>query len=194
MKPVIKYFGNLFEVTVVGLLAALIAAVFVGGVIAPDILDHCRDFPPRGTNCCAKVAVTNEVEAIKYALAQKASFSTVESGSKVFEAYGRLVTTVVSLITVLGVFFVYFSRKSHRELEEEVRSHIEREMTKIEAIKFEVEAKVKEVDELKTDCNELFSQLDEYHKNDDRLRQRKRPPSSQDVANDVDAELESEGV
>jgi hypothetical protein len=44
--------------------------------------------------------------------------------SEIFEAYGRLLTMLLALGSVLGVFFGYFVRKSLREMEEDLRTHV----------------------------------------------------------------------
>jgi len=43
-----------------------------------------------------------------------------------FEAYARLITLMLSILSVLGLFFAYFVRKSLREMEEDVEKRFDR--------------------------------------------------------------------
>ena len=52
------------------------------------------------------------------------SLSTEPKSSEMFETYGRLLTMLLAFVSVIGVFFGYFVRKSLREVEEDMRCQV----------------------------------------------------------------------
>jgi hypothetical protein len=50
--------------------------------------------------------------------------STEPKNSEIFETYGKLLTMLLAIVSVLGVFFGYFVRKSLREVEEDMRRQV----------------------------------------------------------------------
>jgi hypothetical protein len=201
MSHLWKYIGNLFEIIVVGLLAAIIAAVFVFGVIAPNLFDYEKNmvrnnFPAHDQKLCMNVPQgnvsldltnippqpKNGKKESKGNICTQADWSLPATGcsfekeAKVFEAYGRLVTTIATLMTVLGVFFVYFSRKSHRELEQEIQSKLDAKVNEFKSFTEAAQVDLdkgnelkKECEKLKNNCEDLFSRLNEFIKKSDQL-------------------------
>lgn len=83
-----------------------------------------------------------------------------------FEAYARLITLVLSILSVLGLFFAYFVRKSLREIEEDVEKRFDRTLksweTDQKAIRdqnatyaSEIKAKFDEIVKLHADIKQL---------------------------------------
>lgn len=54
--------------------------------------------------------------------------STEPKSSEIFETYGKLLTMLLAFVSVLGVFFGYFVRKSLREVEEDMRQQVKDNM------------------------------------------------------------------
>jgi uncharacterized membrane-anchored protein YhcB (DUF1043 family) len=64
--------------------------------------------------------------------------------SKVFEAYGRLITLIVGLVSALGIFGGYFIRKSIKETEEDVEKKLKESLAKWEEERKEINRKFDE--------------------------------------------------
>lgn len=50
--------------------------------------------------------------------------STEPKSSEIFETYGKLLTMLLAFVSVLGVFFGYFVRKSLRDVEDDMRRQV----------------------------------------------------------------------
>jgi predicted Holliday junction resolvase-like endonuclease len=129
--------------------------------------------------------------------------------SSLFDSYGRFVTLLVGLLSVLGIFFGYFVRKSIHEMEEKMETKIDKilanwkeEKTQIkdsyEKQSDQLNLKLGEVGSLKAEVDGLKFRLTEYLDNYDKSKQKytagpARP--SQDptsVAHELDEAMSTE--
>jgi hypothetical protein len=78
--------------------------------------------------------------------------------SEIFETYGRLLTMLLAFLSVLGVFFGYFVRKSLREVEEDMRLHVTQTM------EFWEKEKKRLSDEVESELKEIRTQQADFNK------------------------------
>ncbi len=140
---------------VVGAIAILL--IMTLAVIASDYFDFVRRL----------VETTIHREPPSNSNTQAIAVSSTTDSSKVFEAYGRLITILVAFMSVLGVFFGYFVRRSIRETEDDMDKRLTRSLDGWEKERKEIkqeygdqsaklEKKIQEVSELE---NRLRSSL-----------------------------------
>ena len=101
-----------------------------------------------------------------------ASPSLEVKSSEIFETYGKLLTMLLGLVSVLGVFFGYFVRKSLREVEEDLRGHVQQNMDfwgkERDRLSNEVSGKLKEIAEQRQQQEKLSQ---EFEKTAERSKQ-----------------------
>lgn len=93
-------------------------SIFIVGVVLPDIMPYIG---PR-------LGLTPSSAAVAGASAQAAPLISPSHTPDTFETYARLVTLLLALVSVLGVFFGYFVRKSLRETEDDLDKRFDRQM------------------------------------------------------------------
>jgi len=159
--------------------------LLVIGILTPDLLPYLGP----------KLGLTTPVAA------QEAVSAPLQNPTmNVFETYARLVTLFLALVSVLGVFFGYFVRKSIRETEEEVDKRFDRNMALWEK---EKDGLIKKYGE---DATQLKSSLAVVDQLEQRLRealkeseaakeryQKPPPPAAKEVTKasaELDAQLE----
>src|SRR5690349_15427476 len=121
---------------------AVFFLLIVLAVTLPEYLDYCLlskqlDFqqkqpsaatnapPPMvGTNVTTTQVTTNK-EPVPTPWAQPSTQIKIPS-DRLFESYGRFLTLIVGLLSVLGVFFGYFVQKSLRETEKDLNDKLEK--------------------------------------------------------------------
>ena len=89
--------------------------ILVGAIIIPDLLPYLA--PKLGPGV---IETTTDV------VEHKTNLATPRINA--FETYARLVTLFLAIVSVLGVFFGYFVRKSIRETEEDIEKRFDRNM------------------------------------------------------------------
>lgn len=67
---------------------------------------------------------SSQSEGLSTSLSPVTILSDTERTSKIFDAYGRLLTLLVAMISIMGVFFGYFVRRTIREVEEDVEKRL----------------------------------------------------------------------
>ena len=83
--------------------------------------------------------------------------------SEIFDTYGKLITMLLGFISVLGVFFGYFVRKSLREAEEDLRDHVKLSMDLWEKEKDRLSAEVSnKLKEIAKDQGQQKTKADEF--------------------------------
>lgn len=89
----------------------------------------------------------------------------VATSASFFEAYARLITLLLSMVSVLGLFFAYFVRKSLRETEEDLERRFESSMKSWQAgqkkIAAQVTADAREIHERLKTVKDLEAKLNE---------------------------------
>lgn len=208
----------------------LVLALLVGATVLPDILPYLfGPKPPRYLPTPAPQMLpsaptppeTNPPSAVSPPpipatgttapplTVINASSPTISAGSampptstaQLFEAYARLVTLLLGVASVLGLFFGYFVRKSLRETEEDVDKRFDRSLAlwekeratlldqyKADATKLEAQIKISETLEKK--MHELMQELTDALQS---TRQSNEQPATVigDAASKVDAQLEN---
>lgn len=103
--------------------------------------------------------------------------------SLLFESYGRFITLLVGLLSVLGLFFGFFVRKSVHEMEEKMETKIEKILSDWKEEKTEIKqsykdqsdqlnTKLNEVGSLKAEVEDLKIRLTEYLDDYDKSKQK----------------------
>jgi hypothetical protein len=143
---------------------AFLLVVFMTGIIVPDYFNYQIRL--------AKIEAVSKISAAatKSSTAQTDSKSIVDNltspslevkSSEIFETYGKLLTMLLGLVSVLGVFFGYFVRKSLREVEEDLRGHVQQSM----------EFWGKERDRLSNEVSEKLREIAEQRRQQEKLSQ-----------------------
>lgn len=113
------------------LLGSFLLIVFVTGILAPDYFNYqirMAKIEAASKISAAAKSPASEQNASKAIADNLMSASLEVKSSEIFETYGKLLTMLLGLISVLGVFFGYFVRKSLREVEEDLRGHVQQNM------------------------------------------------------------------
>lgn len=146
---------------------AFLLLVFMTGILAPDYFNYQIRL--------AKIEAVSKISAAatKHTPAQTDSKSIVDTltsaslevkSSEIFETYGKLLTMLLGLVSVLGVFFGYFVRKSLREVEEDLRGHVQQSMDfwgkERDRLSSEVSGKLNEIAEQRQQQEKLSQEFE----------------------------------
>lgn len=130
----------------------------------------------------------------------------MQASASFFEAYARLITLMLSILSVLGLFFAYFLRKSLHEIEDGVEKRVDRTLKSWEEDQIKIKKQIaSDADETKKMYDEtsklyinikkleegLTDAMDEL----DRAKQREidaKSSSNQDVVADASGALDQE--
>lgn len=183
-KPVVRFWPY-------ALLGSFLLVVFVAGILASDYFNYrirmakIQAFSMSGTTNAPGVSaagLTNlpgvtsnaapATSASKPSSENLAAGSLELKGSELFETYAKLLTMLLGFVSVLGVFFGYFVRKSLREVEEDLRGHVALSMDlwakEKDRLSGEVAAKLKEISKHQQQQAKLVA---EFEKTLDRSKQ-----------------------
>jgi len=125
-------------------IGTILLIVFVAAILIPDYLNYrlrlagieaaSKMAANNSTPTSSTSATNNKTEPSNAPLptqppsktepANLVSASAEPKSSEIFETYGRLLTMLLAFVSVLGVFFGYFVRKSLREVEEDTRRQL----------------------------------------------------------------------
>jgi ABC-type multidrug transport system fused ATPase/permease subunit len=125
--------------------------ILVAAVIIPDLLPYIAPKLGLGTT-------TNTTQVVN-------NTPLPSPNTNIFETYARLVTLFLALVSVLGVFFGYFVRKSIRETEEDIDKRFERNLKLWESERDSLLTKYKD------DAKELKEKLAIVNELEKRLRE-----------------------
>ena len=165
------------------LLGSFLLVVFVAGILASDYFNYrirlakieaVKKVATVSAPTVSPLSVTNATGGINNTAPAQTSDKTSPEGaalasievksSEIFETYGKLLTMLLGFISVLGVFFGYFVRKSLREVEEDLRDHVALSMDLWEKEKDrlsgEVTSKLKEINRHQQQQAKLVAEFD----------------------------------
>jgi uncharacterized small protein (DUF1192 family) len=131
-----------------------------------------------GSEIVARVVLCNPISAGIVTNAPPPTIFSPAPMTTPFEPYARLVTLLLSIVSVLGLFFAYFVRKSLHETEEALEKRFDRNMelwkteqktvaaqaAQVTADANEVKLRVQEVNELSRQIKEVTAELDRTDK------------------------------
>ncbi len=152
------------------LLATLLLIIFAVGVLAPDYLNYrIRLAKIEASKSSVNATTGTNESASSQTVVQSTASAPADvrlaqmeiKSSEIFETYGKLLTMLLGFLSVLGVFFGYFIRKSLREVEDDLRGHVQQNM----------DFWGKERDRL---SNEVSGKLKEMGEQSERLEERSR--------------------
>jgi uncharacterized membrane-anchored protein YhcB (DUF1043 family) len=86
--------------------------------------------------------------------------SSLENQARVFETFGRLITLILAVVSVLGVFFGFFVRKSIREVEEDMEKKVDRQVEMMDVVQKEFKEDYRRVVDLRKTSDRLVEELE----------------------------------
>ena len=161
--------------------------ILVGAITIPDLLPYLA--PKLGLGV---------IETTTDSVDPKTNLPTPRVN--IFETYARLVTLFLAIVSVLGVFFGYFVRKSIRETEEDIEKRFDRNMDRWkeerDALLKQYKGTADELSEKLVTVNDLEKRLrealDDWDQSKRNLAQSNAEPTVdriQDSAQQVDDQL-----
>ena len=116
------------------LTGVVLLVVFVSAILMPDYFNYklrlarieaiSKMSASQPTATAPTSTTNNKGESNNPAVPTQLSPSTEPKPSEIFETYGKLLTMLLAFVSVLGVFFGYFVRKSLRDVEEDMRRQV----------------------------------------------------------------------
>lgn len=198
-----------------GAAAIVLLVILTAAILTPDYLNYRYKLAAlKRPAPIAQPGATNNLTRVVPPSADEKSSSTQETALKtadIYETYGKLITMLLGFVSVVGVLFGYFVRKNVRELTEDVRSDVQREVEYFKRERESALEKIAEADKkaqlsltkgetLETKLEALLKSVEERLKAlDEAIKsyQEKRSapsPSTADTTAKVDQELKDQGV
>ena len=148
------------------LLGSFLMFVFVSGILAPDYFNYRLSLAKiKQVGIMAKPSPAQQSsETNAVARAKNTPVAVDDSkleikSSDIFETYGKLLTMLLAFVSVLGVFFGYFVRRSLREVEEDLRGHVQTTLDlwgrRYEELASGVTTQLEEIGRQKTEFEEI---------------------------------------